>query len=144
MENVLIVVHLIFVVTLIGLVLLQKSEGGALGIGGGGGVMSSRGAANAISKLTGYCAAGFFATSLALAIIAGAGVKTESILDRAATPAVEKLVVPAVPTTPSVPLNSDSKANLMQEIDKLNANKPAAIPAAPVAPKPTAPSVPKQ
>lgn len=72
MENVLLVVHVITCIALIGVVLLQRSEGGALGIGGGGGggLMSGRGAASALTRTTMILAAVFFATSLTLTSIA--------------------------------------------------------------------------
>ncbi|GLK80783.1 preprotein translocase subunit SecG [Methylopila turkensis] len=80
MQTVLIVLHLMIVLALVVVVLLQKSEGGALGIGGGGGFMAGRGQANPLTRLTAYLAAGFFATSLALTIVAGYG--GGSVLDR--------------------------------------------------------------
>ena len=72
MENVILVVHIIACIGLIGVVLLQRSEGGALGIGGGGGggLMSGRGAASALTRTTMILAAVFFATSLVLTTIA--------------------------------------------------------------------------
>ncbi|MCB1459023.1 MAG: preprotein translocase subunit SecG, partial [Nitratireductor sp.] len=70
METVIIVVHLMVVLALVGVVLLQRSEGGGLGIGGGSGFMSARGAANALTRATGILAAAFFATSIALGVIA--------------------------------------------------------------------------
>ena len=73
MQTVLIVVHLMIVLALVVVVLLQKSEGGALGIGGGGGFMAGRSSSNPLSRLTAYLAAGFFATSMALTILAGYG-----------------------------------------------------------------------
>ena len=83
MQTVLIVVHLMIVVALVGVVLLQRSEGGALGIGGGsGGVMSARGAADALTRTTGILAAGFFATSIALGILARYEARPTDILDR--------------------------------------------------------------
>jgi preprotein translocase subunit SecG len=57
MQTVLIVIHLLVVVALVGVVLLQRSEGGALGIGGGGGFMTGRGQANALSRATAILAA---------------------------------------------------------------------------------------
>lgn len=72
MHTTLIVLHLLIVLALIGVVLLQRSEGGALGIGGGGGgFMSSRGTANVLTRVTALLAAGFFITSLMLSILAG-------------------------------------------------------------------------
>lgn len=85
MQTVLIVVHLMIVLALVGVVLLQRSEGGGLGIGGGGGgggFMTARGAANALTRATAILAAGFFATSLLLSIMARYGEKPTDILDR--------------------------------------------------------------
>lgn len=83
MQTVLIVIHLMIVVALVGVVLLQRSEGGALGIGGGsGGMMSARGAADALTRTTGILAAAFFATSIALGIFARYESRPTDILDR--------------------------------------------------------------
>jgi preprotein translocase subunit SecG len=71
MQSVVIVIHLMIVMAMIGVVLLQKSEGGALGMGSSGGFMSNRGTANVLTRATAFLAAGFFATSLGLSIIAG-------------------------------------------------------------------------
>ena len=69
MENVVLTIHLILALLLIGVVLLQRSEGGGLGMGGGG-VMSARGAANALSRLTWIFAVAFIATSITLTVLA--------------------------------------------------------------------------
>ena len=74
MQTTLIVIHLVIVLSLIGVVLLQRSEGGALGIGGGGGgggFMNSRGTANMLTRATALLATGFFITSLLLSVLAG-------------------------------------------------------------------------
>ncbi|MFQ5566505.1 MAG: preprotein translocase subunit SecG [Paracoccaceae bacterium] len=82
MQNVVLIIHLILAMTLIGVVLLQRSEGGALGIGGGGGgLVSQRGAATALSKITWALAIGFLTTSIVLTILAGGG-GSGSILDQ--------------------------------------------------------------
>lgn len=81
METVLIVVHLMIVLGLVGVVLLQRSEGGGLGIGGGSGFMTARGAANTLTRATAILAALFFATSLALSIMARYGDRPIDILD---------------------------------------------------------------
>jgi preprotein translocase subunit SecG len=73
MQTVLIVIHILVVLALITVVLLQKSEGGALGMGGGGGFMTSRGSGNVLTKTTAILAGIFFATSLLLSILAGSG-----------------------------------------------------------------------
>lgn len=80
MQTVLIVIHLLVVLSLIGVVLLQKSEGGGLGIGGGGGFMTTRGTSNVLTKTTAGLAAIFFATSLLLSILAGWGRQDRSIV----------------------------------------------------------------
>jgi preprotein translocase subunit SecG len=90
MQTVIIVIHLMIVLTMIGFVLLQKSEGGGLGMGGGGagGFLSSRGTANVLSRTTAFLAMGFFLTSLLLSILAGFDRKPRSILPNSgATPA---------------------------------------------------------
>jgi preprotein translocase subunit SecG len=82
METVLIVIHLMIVLALVGVVLLQRSEGGGLGIGGGSGFMTARGAANALTRATAILAAAFFVTSLGLSLIARYGEQPIDILDR--------------------------------------------------------------
>jgi preprotein translocase subunit SecG len=72
---------------LVGVVLLQKSEGGALGVGGGGGggFMTGRGTANLLTRVTAGLAAAFFTTSILLTILAGRGGEAgRSLLDGAA------------------------------------------------------------
>jgi preprotein translocase subunit SecG len=108
METVLLVIHILVTLILIGVVLIQRSEGGALGIGGGGGggVMSSRGAANLLTRTTAVLAAVFMLTSISLAFVSGVGseTKSKSILD---TPATESTQEPVVPrsTEPQVPVS---------------------------------------
>jgi preprotein translocase subunit SecG len=81
MITVLLLVHVMVAVALVGVVLLQRSEGGALGIGGGGGgFMTGRSAGNALTKTTAVLAACFFATSLILSILAGQHGTQPSIL----------------------------------------------------------------
>ena len=77
MTTVLLVIHLMIALAMIGVVLLQRSEGGALGIGGGGGggggmggLMTGRGTANLLSRTTAMLALGFMCTSLLLTILA--------------------------------------------------------------------------
>lgn len=82
MENVILVVHLILAICLIGVVLLQRSEGGGLGMGGGGGVMTGRQAGTALGKLTWAFAIAFLATSITLTIIAAQNSAGSSVLDR--------------------------------------------------------------
>ncbi len=84
MENVVLVIHLILALCLIGIVLMQRSEGGGLGIGGGsgGGLVSARGAATALSKITWGLAIAFICTSIGLTIIAAEKSAGASVVDR--------------------------------------------------------------
>jgi preprotein translocase subunit SecG len=82
METVVIVIHLMIVIALVGVVLLQRSEGGGLGIGGGSGFMTARGAANALTRATAILATAFFATSLLLSVMARYGSSPTDILDQ--------------------------------------------------------------
>ena len=82
MQTVIIVIHLLVVIALVGVVLVQRSEGGGLGIGGGSGFMTARGAANTLTRATGILALAFFATSLTLSIMARYGDRPLDILDR--------------------------------------------------------------
>jgi len=104
-ETIVLVIHLILAVSLVGVVLVQRSEGGGLGIGGGagGGLMSVRGTANLLTRVTAVLAAGFMVTSLTLAIISGHRAKPGSILDTPAGTAAP--AIPETPAKPSVPLS---------------------------------------
>lgn len=85
MQNVILVIHILACLAMIGLVLVQKSEGGGLGIGGGGAnsLMSGRGAAGAIVRTTIIIGGIFFATSLALTSIANRSGSGRSGIERA-------------------------------------------------------------
>ncbi len=88
METVIIVIHLMVIVALIAVVLMQRSEGGALGIGGGGNFMSTRGQTNVLTRTTAILAAAFFATSIALTLISRFEENPASILNNVqSTPA---------------------------------------------------------
>jgi len=102
MTTILLTIHILIAIALVGTVLLQRNEGGGLGIGGSssGGFMTARGTANLLTRTTAILAACFFATSIGLAIIAGAGTSTKSIVDDVleSSSTVEKSSEPAVPT----------------------------------------------
>ena len=103
MEIVLLVIHLLIAIALVSTVLVQRSEGGGLGIGGGGGgLMTGRAGANLLTRTTQWLAAGFFATSLGLAYVSTGHNKPRSIIENA-TPAAAPST-PAPPAEPSVPL----------------------------------------
>lgn len=87
MENVLLVAYLLIVLALIAVILLQRSEGGGLGMGGNaGGLMTVRGSANLLTRTTAILAALFFATAIGLTILAELNRTTSDILDSAAQP----------------------------------------------------------
>ena len=82
MTAIILTIHTLIVIALVGVVLLQRSEGGALGIGGGGGgFMSGRGAANALTRTTTILAALFFTSSMALALTADRGQNELQVLE---------------------------------------------------------------
>ncbi len=132
MQQVIIVIHLMLVLALIGVVLLQKSEGGGLGIGSTGGFMTSRGTANVLTRATAILAALFFATSLILSILAGLNRKPTSILGGPSTP--EQTAPGGAP-----PLSTPGQGGLLKQLQQ---GAPSA-PEAPSAPLPAAPSGPQ-
>ncbi|HAD87230.1 MAG: preprotein translocase subunit SecG [Rhodospirillaceae bacterium] len=108
MEHVILVIHLLLAIGLVGVVLLQRSEGGGLGIGGGGsgggmgGFMTGRATADLLTRTTAILATLFMITSLVLAIMAAHDRKaaTGSILDQPAQTAP----MPAEPAAPAAPI----------------------------------------
>ncbi|MDO8984805.1 preprotein translocase subunit SecG [Cypionkella sp.] len=136
MENVVLTVHLILALLLIGVVLLQRSEGGGLGMGSSGGAISGRAAATALGKVTWVLAAIFIVTSITMTILASRSASTASVIDQigAEQPAAK---TPA----PALPAGGDL-------LPPSNDGSPAAPPAAtapttpPAAPDATAPAAP--
>ncbi len=82
MQNVILAIHILATITLTGVILLQRSEGGALGMGGGdsGGLMSGRGAAGALVRTTMILATVFFLTTLTLTTMANRGHQSTSVI----------------------------------------------------------------
>jgi preprotein translocase subunit SecG len=126
MQTVIIVVHLMLVAALIATVLLQKSEGGGLGMGGGAGFMSSRGTANLLSRTTAVLAVGFFLTSLFLSWLASYDRKPSSIIP--GDPASQ-----SQPATPISPPQSGGILDSLKKSDERQQNQPA--PTGPQAPR---------
>jgi preprotein translocase subunit SecG len=128
MATVLLIIHIMLALALIGVVLLQRSEGGALGIGGGGGgggFMSGRGAANFLTRATAGLAAAFFATSLILALVAQP--VQRSILDvPQAPPGTQPTKAPRAPTAPP---------SQLPPIDLNKTNQGAQVPDTPAPPR---------
>jgi preprotein translocase subunit SecG len=127
MQTVIIVIHLMIVAVLIGAVLLQKSEGGGLGMGGGAGFMSSRGTANLLTRTTAILAVGFFVTSLLLSWLAGFNRAPSSIIGTQA---------PASQTQPggATPVAPPTSGGVLDTLKKADEQQKQA-PAAPQAPR---------
>jgi preprotein translocase subunit SecG len=110
MTNVVLAIHLVVALMLIGVVMLQRSEGGALGIGGGSGnLFSSRGVASGLTRATAILAACFFATSIALTMLSTHRTGS-SLVDQApaqaSEPAPAGSLLPKIdPNKPAVPTN---------------------------------------
>src|SRR5215472_12873584 len=121
MQTVVIVIHLMIVAVLIGAVLLQKSEGGGLGMGGGAGFMSSRGTANLLTRTTAVLAAGFFLTSLVMSWLASLDRKPTSIIG--SQPASQSQPVGA---TPVAPPTSGGVLDTLKKADEQQKQAPAA------------------
>jgi preprotein translocase subunit SecG len=130
MQSVLIVIHILIVVALIAVVLLQRSEGGALGAGGGtGSFMTGRGQANALSRATAILGALFFATALLMSILSSWSRTPHSILGRGPAPAGQTAPTPISP------------GNILDQLKQMEGRSsapsgPAPAPAAPSAPAP--------
>lgn len=117
--TVLLVLHLFVTLALIAVVLLQRSEGGGLGIGssqGMGSFMTGRGTANLLTRTTGVLATLFMVLALAMALLGRGQAQRDSILDLPPGPAI-----PSAPATPG-----------------------AVAPGTPAAPAPAAPAAPAQ
>jgi len=127
MLSVIIIIHLMLVLGLIGVVLLQKSEGGGL-VSSTSGFLSSRGTANVLTRTTALLAAGFFLTSLALSWVAGLDRKPTSIINTGGSTTREQ---PAPPGPPLAPLDQGGGI-----LNQLGGNRPPAPgPAAPSGPQ---------
>lgn len=119
MQLVLLVIHMMIAAALVGVVLMQKSEGGALGIGGGGGggFLTGRGQANLLTRTTAFLGAAFFASSLALTLLAQHTTPTGSVLDRAAPAAT-------APATPGAAKPAETAPAPAQAPAPADASKP--------------------
>ncbi|MGO8739285.1 preprotein translocase subunit SecG [Rhodoblastus sp.] len=121
MQTVLIVIHLLIVVALITVVLLQRSEGGALGMGGGaGGFFTGRGQANALTRTTAILATLFFMTSLGLTILSTLTHSKKSIFETPVAAPASQQNAPAQP-----------KGTVLDQLKQMEQNKASSAPQAP-------------
>ena len=130
MQTFIIIIHLIIVSAMIGVVLLQRSEGGGLGIGSGGGFLTSRGTANVLTRTTAVLAALFFLTILVLSILAGMERKPHSVLQGQTPPAGQ----PAAPGAPAPPAPGGGILDTLRGGGQAPGGAPPA-PAAPAGPQ---------
>ena len=162
MANVLIVAYLLIVLALIGVILLQRSEGGGLGMGSSSnGLMTVRGSANLLTRTTAVLAALFFATAIGLTILSEVDNRTSGILQGAADSATsdvnaptsvldalnalegdDSLNVPAAPATDATPTTPGADPALSVPAAPSTDAAPAATDAAPAAESTTAPAAP--
>jgi preprotein translocase subunit SecG len=108
MQTVIIVMHLMVIVALVAVVLLQRSEGGALGIGGGNNLMSSRGQGNVLTKATTILGVAFFATSIAMTVLSRMSAPPSSILDQ----------VPAAAAPATAPTDGTAGSGILDELQQ--------------------------
>src|ERR1700722_1765351 len=106
------VFHVAIALALVGVVLLQKSEGGALGMGGGGmsGFMTGRSTANLLTRVTAFLAGAFFLTSIALVWLSNASQAPRSLIDQGPAPSTSE--APAAPAAPAPPAPAEPSAPL--------------------------------
>ncbi|MCA6109089.1 preprotein translocase subunit SecG [Bradyrhizobium cenepequi] len=128
MQTVVIVIHLMIVAVMIGAVLLQKSEGGGLGMGGGAGFMSSRGTANLLTRTTAVLAVVFFATSLFLSWHAGLSRQPASIIGNGAP-------APAQQPAGGAPITPPTSGGILDSLKKADEQQGQQAPAGPQAPR---------
>jgi preprotein translocase subunit SecG len=141
MQQVVIVIHLMVVVALVVLILYQKSEGGALGIGGGGGLFTGRGQANAMTRATGILGAIFFVTSIILTVLpawerAGEGLDAGKVIEFKEVPATN---APGAPPAPGAAAPAEKKESIFEQLQR--AQQRQGEPAAPPATLDAAPAV---
>lgn len=137
--GILLTVHIIVCVALIAVVLLQRSEGGALGMGGGNtGFMTARGAGDLLTRTTWILGSIFFVLSLALTVLAGQERGASSVVDRIKVQGIDpsKLNQPTVPQPAAPAAPSDAPAPLTAPTPQVRSpfEAPAAQQTAPAAP----------
>jgi preprotein translocase subunit SecG len=124
MQTVIIVIHLMVIVALVAVVLLQRSEGGALGMGGSDQFMTMRGQGNVLTRAAAILGAIFFATSLAMSVLNRLTVPPTSILD----------TTPAAQTAPTAPANgapatapADTGKGILDQLNKYTSGPPGTV-----------------
>ena len=139
LQTILLVAMILISVALAGVILIQRSEGGALGMGGGpSGFMTARGAGNLLTVTTWWLATAFFLCAIGLTIVGNISRSNQSIVDR---DAVGALAAPPAGSTPADPA-ADPAAPAQPagpSLDDFLSSTPAAQPA-PATPAPAQPA----
>ena len=127
MQTVLIAAHLMIVIALVAVVLLQRSEGGALGVGGGSGFMTGRGQANVLTRATAILATLFFLTSLGLTVLARYGHANR----------LDFNAVPAGPSEPAPKLPPKQSGSVLDQVRQIEQQRTSGATPAPATPSQT-------
>ena len=144
MQTVVIVIHLMVIVALVAVVLLQRSEGGALGMGGGDQFMTMRGQGNVLTRATTILAAIFFATSLAMSVLNRLNTPPTSVLDTAPAAQTAPAPTPATGTagTPATGTGTTGGNGILDQLNKYTGGAPATVTPKSVVPDTSAPAAP--
>jgi preprotein translocase subunit SecG len=122
METVVIVIHLMVILALIAVVLLQRSEGGALGVGGSNQFMTSRGQGNVLTRATTILGAAFFITSLLMSVLTRLNAPPTSVLETNVPAQTAPVTAPATGTPATSP--ADTGAGVVDELNRYLSGPP--------------------
>ncbi|WP_336279068.1 preprotein translocase subunit SecG [Bartonella sp. CB175] len=139
MQTVLIVIHFLVVIALVGVVLIQPSEGGGLGVSSGSGLMRTRGAKNALTRLTAILAFCFFVISIGLIVVGNLSNSNSDILKRIDTEqnSINKGISEGIPSS-----ESSSQPSILEQLGGGTVSTEQNDPAVPVTENPV-PSLPE-
>lgn len=140
METVVIVIHLMVIVALIAVVLLQRSEGGALGIGGSNNFLTGRGTGNVLTRATSILGIVFFATSMVMTILARMAAPPSAILEQIPAATAPAPVVPDATIDLEggeivlPPTTGTGAGGILDELEAFTGGPPTTAPAEPQVP----------
>ncbi len=140
MQTVIIVIHLMVIVALVAVVLLQRSEGGALGMGGGDQFMTMRGQGNVLTRATTILAAIFFITSMAMTVLNRLNAPPTSVLDTA--PAAQTAPTVPAPGTAGAPATGTGNSGILDQLNRYTSGPPSTVTPKSVVPDTSAPVAP--
>ena len=127
LQTILLVAMIIISVALSGVILLQRSEGGALGMGGGpSGFMTARGAGNLLTTTTWWLGAAFVLCAISLTIVGNIERADQSVVDAAAVGSIALDTAPAAAGSATAPVETAPAAPAAPSLDDLEASLPTA------------------